>query len=108
MKDLKASNLAKAGAAVGIDVLEGHVSPHSQVTKQDLDDYFASKKYTGEYIKKLYDTPDGKEILEIMAPLLSGKRTPEEIVRDGKGLHKEIIEEGPHEAANEAAQGADC
>lgn len=94
MEDLKKSNLYKAGKSVGIDVLEEHVNPHDSVTDEDIEAYFASKKMPANEVERFYNTPDGKEILEIMAPLLLGNQTPEKMVASGKPIPHEIISEG--------------
>lgn len=94
MEDLKKDNLVKAGKAVGIDVLADYGPSDRDITKSDLDTYFAGQRYSGEQLKKLCEKPDNREILEIMAPLLVGEPTAEEILSKNQGVHKEIMEEG--------------
>ncbi len=91
-EDLQKTDLAKAGKSVGIDVAGQYVSPPI-VPGNDIQAYFESKKTQPNALKKMYETPEGREVLDIAGSLLMKKKTAAELVAENKSFPNEVLSE---------------
>jgi hypothetical protein len=90
-EQMRKSDLAKAGRSVGIDVPAELMA--GMASSGPPGDSFAPWRITPEAMRKMYETPEGREVLEAAGSIMMGQPTAHELAHGTMTVPSEVIRE---------------